>query len=31
MKSTLYPYQEKAVRWILENPACGLLLEMGLG
>lgn len=24
-----YPYQQEAVNWILDRPACGLFLEMG--
>ncbi len=26
-----YPYQERAIEWIVDHPACGLLLDMGLG
>ena len=26
-----YEYQRAAIRWILKNPRCGLLLDMGLG
>lgn len=26
-----YEYQQAAIRWILKNPRCGLLLDMGLG
>lgn len=26
-----YDYQKTAMRWILEKPRCGLLLDMGLG
>ena len=31
MKYKPYPYQQKAEQWILDKPACGLFLEMGLG
>ena len=31
MKYKPYPYQQKAERWIINHPACGLFLEMGLG
>lgn len=31
MKFTPRKYQERAIRWILENPHCGLFMEMGLG
>lgn len=31
MKFTPYPYQRRAIRHILENPAAGLFLDMGLG
>ena len=31
MKYEPYPYQAHAERFILEHPACGLFLEMGLG
>lgn len=31
MKFTPYPYQRRALEWILEHPSCGLFLEMGLG
>lgn len=24
-----YPYQQKAIQWILDKPASGLFLEMG--
>lgn len=27
----LYPYQKAGVKWVLDHPAAGLLLEMGLG
>lgn len=27
----LYPYQQAGKQWILDHPACGLFLEMGLG
>lgn len=26
-----HPYQQQAENWVMEHPACGLLLEMGLG
>lgn len=26
-----WPYQEKAINWVLEKQRCGLLLDMGLG
>ena len=26
-----YPYQAAAVQWILDRPACGLFLGMGMG
>lgn len=26
-----YPYQTEAVRWILNRPASGLFLGMGMG
>ena len=26
-----YDYQRTAMRWILDNPRCGLFLDMGLG
>lgn len=26
-----YPYQQRAEQHILDHPACGLFLEMGLG
>lgn len=26
-----YPYQRRAIEWIIGHPACGLLLDMGLG
>lgn len=26
-----HPYQEKAIDWIIDNPRCGLFLDMGLG
>lgn len=26
-----YEYQQTAMRWILDNPRCGLFLDMGLG
>lgn len=31
MKFTPYPYQKQAIRWIIDHPAAGLFLEMGLG
>jgi len=31
VKPTLHPYQETAVRWILDKPHCALFLDMGLG
>ena len=31
MISRPYEYQQAAIRWILKNPRCGLLLDMGLG
>jgi SNF2 family DNA or RNA helicase len=31
MKATLHPYQEYSVKHIKDNPAAGLLLEMGMG
>lgn len=31
MKYNPYPYQQHATDHIIENPACGLFLEMGLG
>ncbi len=31
MKFNPWPYQQHAIEWILENPACGLFLAMGLG
>ena len=31
MKFTPYPYQTRAVQWILDRPACGLFLGMGMG
>jgi SNF2 family DNA or RNA helicase len=31
MKYTPYPYQQHATEHIIENPGCGLFLEMGLG
>jgi SNF2 family DNA or RNA helicase len=30
-RNDFYPYQEHGVEHILDNPACGLFLEMGLG
>ena len=27
----LHPYQERAVEWIVDKPACGLFMQMGLG
>lgn len=26
-----YEYQERAIRWVLDHPRCGLFLDMGLG
>lgn len=26
-----HPYQRRAIEWIVDHPACGLLLDMGLG
>lgn len=26
-----YDYQRTAMQWILDNPRCGLFLDMGLG
>ena len=26
-----YEYQQTAMKWILDNPRCGLFLDMGLG
>ena len=26
-----YDYQRTATQWILDNPSCGLFLDMGLG
>lgn len=26
-----HPYQARAIEWIVDHPACGLLLDMGLG
>lgn len=31
MKFVPYPYQEAAIRWVLDRPASGLLLGMGMG
>ena len=31
MKCTLHDYQKYSVEWIIQNPYCGLLLDMGLG
>lgn len=31
MKFKPYPYQEAAIQWILERPASGLFLSMGMG
>lgn len=31
MRFAPYPYQTRAVRWILDRPACGLFLGMGMG
>lgn len=31
MKFNAHPYQEKAIRYILDHPFCGLFLDMGLG
>ena len=31
MKFTPYPYQEAAIRWVLDRPASGLFLGMGMG
>ena len=28
---TPHPYQKQAIEWILDNPSCGLFLDMGLG
>lgn len=31
MRYNPYDYQRKAMRWIIDNPHCGLFLDMGLG
>ena len=31
MRYKPYPYQERAMQWILDHPAAGLFLSMGLG
>lgn len=31
MKYSPYDYQRTATKWILDNPRCGLFLDMGLG
>jgi SNF2 family DNA or RNA helicase len=31
MKYKPWPYQQHAIDWIIDHPACGLLLDMGLG
>lgn len=31
MKFNPYPYQEAAIQWILDRPAAGLFLSMGMG
>lgn len=31
MKFVPYPYQEAAIRWVLDHPASGLFLGMGMG
>lgn len=31
MRFKPYPYQQHAIDWIIEHPAAGLLLDMGLG
>ena len=31
MKYNPYEYQETATQWIIDNPRCGLFLDMGLG
>lgn len=31
MKFVPYPYQEAAIRWVLDRPASGLFLGMGMG
>lgn len=31
MRFAPYPYQTRAVQWILDRPACGLFLGMGMG
>ena len=31
MRYTPYDYQRKATQWVLDNPQCGLFLDMGLG
>ena len=31
MRFTPYPYQETAIRWVLDRPAAGLFLGMGMG
>ena len=31
MKFRPYEYQQTAIKWIINNPRCGLFLDMGLG
>ena len=31
MKFRPYEYQQTAIKWIIDNPRCGLFLDMGLG
>jgi len=31
MKFRPYEYQQTAIKWIMDNPRCGLFLDMGLG
>lgn len=31
MRFNPYEYQSTAIRWVLDNPECGLFLDMGLG
>ena len=31
MKFVPYAYQEAAIQWILDRPAAGLFLSMGMG
>lgn len=31
MKFTPHPYQQRAIEMIIDNPCCGLFLDMGLG